>query len=103
MILATLEYINRMYGIHLDVEHDRVWWSGLADGGHDFTCSQRWGDTTWVLECKDGQLRATVNGVESFTASAGARIVTRLDGKLIEIVGIDPQQKQVTVKSKSNE
>ncbi len=32
---------------------------------------------------------------------AGARIVTDLDGKLIEIVGIDPQQQQVTVKSPS--
>lgn len=103
MILAALEYINRMQGIHLDVEHGRVWWSGLADGGHDFTRSQRWGARTWVLECKDGQLRATVNGKESFTASAGARIVTGLDGKLIEIVGIDPQQQQVTVKSKSRE
>jgi hypothetical protein len=103
MILAALEYINRMHGIHLDVERDRVWWSGLAAGGHDFTCSQRRGDTTWVLQCKDGQLRATVNGEESFTASAGARIVTGLDGKLIEIVGIDPKQKQVTVRSKSNQ
>ncbi len=103
MILAALEYITRMHGIHLDVEHERVWWSGLADGGHDFTSSQRWGDTTWVLQCKDGQLRAAVNGEESFTASAGVRIVTDLDGKLIEVVGIDPQQKQVTVKSKSNQ
>ena len=33
MILAALEYISRMHGIHLDVEHDRVWWSGLAANG----------------------------------------------------------------------
>jgi len=103
MILAALEYINRMHGIHLDVEHGRVWWSGLAEGDHDFTCSQRWGDTSWVLRCKNGQLRAAVNGEESFTATAGARIVTGLDGKLLEIVGIDPEQKQITLKSKSSE
>lgn len=103
MILAALEYINRMHGIHLDVEHDRVWWSGLAYGAHDFTRSQRWGRTTWVLECKDGQLRATVNGKESFTASAGARIVTDLGGQLVEIVGIDSQQRQVALKARSGE
>lgn len=103
MILAALEYINRMHGIHLDVEHDRVWWSGLAEPGRDFTTSQRWGLATWTLECKDGQLRAAVNGKEAFTASAGARIVTGLAGQPIEIVGIDPQQQQVSVKTKSNE
>ena len=94
-----------MYGIHLDVEHDQVWWSGLTDGGHDFTRSQRWGDTTWELECRDGQLRATVNGKESFTASAGVRIVTDLDGKPIQVVGIEPGSgsTRVTVKSASGE
>jgi hypothetical protein len=103
MILAALGYLNRMHGIHLDVEHGRVWWSGLTDGGRDFTRSQRWGDTTWLLECKGGQLRATVNGKEVFTSTAGARIVTDLDGKLIEVVGIDPDQRQVTVKALSKE
>jgi hypothetical protein len=92
-----------MHGIHLDVEHDRVWWSGLVDGGQNFTYHQRWGDTTWVLECKDGQLSATINGKESFTASAGARIVTGLDGQLVKLVGIDPQEQQVTVKTKSSQ
>jgi len=101
MILAAMEYINRMHGIHLDVEHGQVWWSGLADGGHDSSCTQRWGDTTWVLECKDGKLRAAVNGKEAFTASAGVRIVTGLDGRPIKIVGIDPQKRQISVKTKS--
>ncbi len=103
MMLAALGYINRMHGIHLDVEHGRVWWSGLAEAGHDFSRSQRWGDITWRLECKGGQLRATVNGKEVFTATAGARIVTDLGGKLIEVVGIDPGQRQVTVKALAKE
>ena len=103
MILAALEYINRMHGIYLDVERDRVWWSGLADGGRNFTYHQRRGDTTWVLECKDGRLSATINGKESFTASAGARIVTGLDGQPVKIVGIDPQERQVTVKTESSQ
>jgi hypothetical protein len=103
MILAALEYINRMHGIHLEVEHDRVWWSGLAPGGHDFTRSQRWGETTWALRCRGGQLSATVNGKEAFTATAGARIVTDLDGRVLEAVGIDPQPRNITVKTGSRE
>ena len=70
MILAALEYVTRMHGIHLDVEHGRVWWSALA-ADHDFTTSQRWGERTWQLECKAGQLRATIDGKLAFTASAG--------------------------------
>jgi len=103
MILAALEYINRMHGIHLDVECGRVWWSGLVVGGHDFTRTQCWGERTWVLTCKNGRLRATVDGKESFTATAGARIVTDLDGKLLEVVGIDTQRRQVTVNSPSKQ
>jgi hypothetical protein len=99
MILATLEYINRMYGIHLDVEQSRIWWSGLADKGLDFTRTQRWGETTWELQCKAGQLRATINGKEAFTASAGTRIVTDFDGQLLEVVGIDSRQRQITVRT----
>jgi len=103
MILASLEYISRMHGIHLDVEHGQVWWSGLAEPGRDFTSTQQWGDTTWVLECGGGQLCATVNGRETFTASAGARIVTDLDGRPIRIVGIDPQERRITMKAQSGQ
>lgn len=103
MILAALAYINRMHGIHLDLEHGRVWWSGLAGGGHDFTRMQRWGDTTWALACRDGELRATINGTESFTASAGARIITTLDGRPIRVVGIHPRKQRVTVKAGTTE
>ena len=44
-----------------------------------------------------------MNGKEAFTATAGARIVTDLGGKLIEVVGIDPEQRQVTVKTLAEE
>ena len=97
MILAALAYLNRMHGIHLDVAHGQVWWSAIAEGGHDFTRIQRWSDTTWKLECKDDQVRAFINGKEVFTGTAGARFVTTLDGKLLKVVGIDPEKRQVTV------
>ena len=91
MVLATLEYISRMYGIHLDVANDRVWWSALSGG--DFTYTQRWGERTFTLDCKGGQMRAALNERELFSSTAGARVVTDLDGKILEIIGIQPDEK----------
>jgi hypothetical protein len=99
MILAALEYINRMHGIYLDFDRQQVWWSGLAKAGQDFTYRQQWGQKKLMLQCEDGQLRATINGEEAFTASAGARIVTDFDGQVIKLVGIDPQPRQVKVQT----
>jgi hypothetical protein len=53
-----------------------------------------------MLDCRDGRLRATVDGKEAFTATAGARIVTTLDGRLIKVVGIDPRPRRITVGTK---
>ncbi|MBT8043602.1 MAG: hypothetical protein KJO79_01525 [Verrucomicrobiae bacterium] len=103
IILAALGYLNRMQGIHLDVEHGRVWWSGIADDGHDFTRTQIWGDHQFKLECKEGQLRALVDGKEIFTSSVGARIITDLEGGVLEAVGITPETQQIKLKAASRE
>ena len=60
MILAALEYISRMHGIHLDVERNRVWWSAVDPAGHDFTSTQRWGEHNFRLSCKDGEFQGFV-------------------------------------------
>ena len=44
MMLAALEYLSRLHGIHLDVSNDRVWWSSVDPKAEDFTYSQRWGN-----------------------------------------------------------
>jgi hypothetical protein len=91
MSLAALEYISRMHGIHLDVEADRVWWSALRGSGGDFSYTQRWGEQTFALDCKGGQMRARLNESELFSCSPGARVVTDLKGTIIEVVGIQPE------------
>jgi hypothetical protein len=96
-ILATLEYCSLMNGINLDVEHGQVWWSGLADGGENYTYTQRWNDRTWTLTCDYGEFTAQLNGSEVFSCTAGVRVVTDLDGKVIEIVGINPVPQSVTL------
>jgi hypothetical protein len=95
MILAALEYISRMHGIHLDVENDQVWWSSLD--GKDFTYTQRWGDREWTLTCKKGQFHARLNDRELFSGTAGVRVVTDLEGNLREVVGIDSVKRPVVL------
>jgi hypothetical protein len=85
-ILAALEYISRMHGIHLDVEHDRVWWSALDS--KDFTYTQRWGDRTWTLTSEKGHFKAALNGRNLFSCTVGVRVVTDLEGNVREVVGM---------------
>ena len=99
MILAALEYISRMHGIHLDVEHDRVWWSAVDPAASDFTSTQRWGDRDFRLGCADGVFRGFVDDQLAFTCSAGTRVVTDLDGKLREVVGISPDKRKATLET----
>ncbi|MCX6970457.1 MAG: trehalase family glycosidase [Verrucomicrobia bacterium] len=91
MILAALEYISRLHGIHLDVANDRVWWSALRGSGGDFTYTQRWGERTFTLDRAGGRVRARLNGRELFICTDGARVVTDLEGAIQEVVGIQPE------------
>ncbi|MCF7956694.1 MAG: hypothetical protein K9M75_12900 [Phycisphaerae bacterium] len=95
MMLATMEYISRMYGIHLDVVNSRVWWSSLGD--KDFTCTQKWGRQSWSMTSQKGKYTASLNGKELFSSTAGVRVVTDLEGKITEIVGINPTPQSIVL------
>ncbi|MBM3861150.1 MAG: hypothetical protein FJ395_16095 [Verrucomicrobia bacterium] len=97
MILAALEYISRMHGIHLDVEQERVWWSALD--GAEFTTTQRWGERTWTLAAGKDRFTASLNGKELFSCTRGVRVVTDLDGKVQEVVGIAPGSQTVALQT----
>jgi len=88
MILAALEYISRMHGIHLDVANEQVWWSALD--GADFTTTQRWGERTWTLAAGKDRFTGRLNNKELFSCTRGVRVVTDLAGDVREIVGIAP-------------
>ena len=93
MILAALEYISRMHGVHLDVARGEVWCSGL--GGADFTYTQRWSEREWTLTAKKDRFTASLNGKELFSCTRGVRVVSDLDGNVREVVGIAPEQQAV--------
>jgi hypothetical protein len=98
MALAALEYISRMHGIHLDVADGRVWWSAVDPEAEDFTYTQKWGNRSFRLQFDDGIMEGKVNGEVVFACTAGARVVTDLDGNLLEIVGIAPQTVPVEIR-----
>jgi hypothetical protein len=93
MMLATMEYISRMYGIHLDVADSKVWWSSL--GEKEFTYTQKWGRQSWSMTSKNGTFTARRNGKELFSSATGVRVLTDLKGNISEIVGIAPTPQSI--------
>lgn len=91
MMLAALEYISRMHGIHIDVAAGQVWWSAVDPDGANFNYEQNWGDRFFRLRYEDGVMKAYVGKQLAFVATAGTRVVTDLEGKVLEVVGIAPE------------
>jgi hypothetical protein len=99
MMLAALEYISRMYGIHLDLASSKVWWSSL--GEREFNYTQKWGQQTWSMISKKDTFSARLNGKELFSCTAGLRVVTDLKGNISEIVGIAPTLQSIVFQTGS--
>ena len=96
MMLACMEYVSRMYGIHLDVVKGQVWWSSLAE--KEFTYTQRWGDHSWTMTSEKGIFTARLNGKELFSCTTGVRVVTDLKADIIKIVGIASTPQSIVLK-----
>jgi hypothetical protein len=91
MMLAALEYISRLHGIHIDVAEGRVWWSAVDSVGPNFNYEQNWGDRFFRLRFEDGMMKAYVGKELAFVGTAGTRIVTDLEGHVLEVVGLAPE------------
>ncbi|HEX5790308.1 MAG TPA: hypothetical protein VFY13_04100 [Luteolibacter sp.] len=101
MILAAFGYIDRMHGIHLDVERGEVWWSVLEVRGGRFKSSQRWAGHDFELELADGRFVAKVGGKVVFSGKPGMRVVSDLQGKVLAVVGIDSSTREVELQAGS--
>lgn len=95
-VLATLEYASRLFGVNM--ERNIVSWSALSDAGA-FECSQRHGSRLFTLRSDGDNATALVNGEERFRFSVGGRVRSDMDGKPLELVGIDtiPHRLSVSV------
>ncbi len=94
-ILSALELISRFYGIH--ITQDQIYWSCLNDK-NDFDYQQKWNGTTYRLLASNGIAKCLINEKEVFSFSKGARIITDLNGNLIEIVGIETKANTIHFK-----
>ncbi len=83
-MLAVLEYISRLYGVHL--EGEEIHW-GIA-GGRECVYTQVWGDTTYTLKSDGRRATAYVHGKTAFSADAGVRIATDYHGNILSSVPI---------------
>ncbi|MFD2332896.1 hypothetical protein ACFSR7_26865 [Cohnella sp. GCM10020058] len=86
-ILSALEYVSRLYGVH--ISRDRVYWGGLRDGDFERSYTQQWDEDRFALESKDGVFTGTINGKEAFSGTNGVTVVTDLRGHVQEIIGIE--------------
>lgn len=99
-ILASLEFISHMYGIH--ITQDKVYWSCLEnENQHNY--SQTWGDCVFKMTTNGDRVSCSINGEELFSFTKGIRIVSDLTGKIVEIDGIEvkDQKAAVTYKGKT--
>ena len=93
-ILASLEFISRMYGIHMT--QDEIYWSCL-NGDKEIDYLQKIGDKSYRLITKGEQVHCFISGVEVFSFDRGIRIVTDLEGKITLIVGIETHNVKSTI------
>lgn len=93
-VLASLEFISRFYGIHLS--QDKIYWSCLDDK-NDFEYIQKWGDRHYKLQTRNDKVYCFINDKEMFWFTKGARVVSNMEGCLISIVGIEPENKKFAV------
>ncbi len=93
--LAALEYIAHLYGVELD--EDRVWFSGRTHGNHPHEYTQKWNDRTFAVRLNDGRFDGLIDGRKIFTCSADVRVVTDQSGQLMESSGISPSPRKGTI------
>jgi hypothetical protein len=93
-LLASLEFISRFHGIH--IAQDKISWSCLDDKSN-FEYTQKWGNRIYKLESRDGKVYCSANGKKLFSCTKGIRILSDLEGKIMEVVGIETQDKNAAI------
>jgi hypothetical protein len=94
-ILAVLEYIAKMYGIHMN--NNTIYWSGLSFATREHRYSQTWFENEYYLENDAATFCGFRNGERLFECSAFARVVTDFEGNVIELIGIDTIERTVEI------
>jgi hypothetical protein len=99
-ILASLEFISRMHGIHMTRE--MILWSCLDDPDQ-YEYTQQWGDHRFEMTSQGNRVHCAINGKQIFSFTKGIRVVTDLTGKILEVAGIDtaPKNAELSLNGKT--
>jgi alpha-glucosidase len=84
--VSSLEYVARLYGIH--VQFDEIYWGALGRGEHAISYTQHWDGNSYKVSSKNGETTGSINGKELFHVTNGVRVVTDWKGKVIKIINI---------------
>lgn len=98
-ILASLEFISRLYGVH--ISQDRIYWSCI-NTENDYDYAQEWNGNSYRLQSMDGIVKCSINDEDIFSFSRGARIVSDLNGKVIQAIGIETEIKKIQLDTEKN-
>lgn len=85
-MLSVLEYASRMYGVHM--ERGCLYWGTM--GGHESVYEQVWGDRVFRIENYRKGAAAYVDGRKVFEAGPNLKVVTDLEGGLLNVTGYSP-------------
>jgi hypothetical protein len=91
MVLATLEYLSRMYGVY--VYRERLVWNGLpVESGRSLAYTQKWFERTLRIENRGGRVKGYVNATCVFEVPNGLRVESDYDGHVLCLAGIAPER-----------
>ncbi|MHB8581221.1 MAG: MGH1-like glycoside hydrolase domain-containing protein [Ignavibacteriaceae bacterium] len=93
-ILASLEFISRLYGVY--IVQNKIFWSCI-DKKYNYSYTQQWGDKLFKMTTKGNRVVCSINGKVVFTFTKGARLISDIDGRLINIVGIEVNSKKIEI------
>jgi hypothetical protein len=93
-ILATLEFITRIYGIH--ITEDTVLWSCL-NSTEKYQYTQQYLNSNYRMETNGNMVECYVNGQKILSFTKGIRVITDLKGQLIGVEGIETDYKKAEI------
>lgn len=83
-MLSVMEYVSRMYGIH--IEQEEVYWGCV--GGTECEYEQEWGDFVYKIRNTGEYVTAYVNGKEIFSDKTGKKVITDLAGRVKKVLSL---------------
>ncbi len=77
-MLSVMEYVSRMYGVHID--RKRIIWGSYGDDKSVYT--QLYNGHRYRMENDKDKARGFIDDVEFFTCDRNSRVITDLDGNV---------------------